>query len=296
MAMVIPKLYSTQMFASSREGCQSSTLAILMIATNGYLTRWTITASSLQDSILNSRFKVRIILFTDEDEKAKLWGRNNLTTISLTVRKIPSYGWPEATLFRYRIFEKFQDEIIEDVVMYLDSDMKITSDFTFELAPEDWLNGLAFVHHPGFYQIQQHIQESSIKTMSSFMLKIRYSRFFRGGFGDWEGNRKSTAYTQKKRRKTYVHGAVWFGKRREFMKMVSQLNKNVTSDYEKNFIAKWHDESHLNWYFAHSGGSVLTPRYSGFVNYPEVMKLSPMILSEIKEKGEGRTPGMRNPI
>jgi histo-blood group ABO system transferase len=48
------------------------------------------------------------------------------------------------------------------------------------------------------------------------------------------------------------------------------ISKNIKIDFEKNFIAVWHDESHLNRYMIdNTPTKILTPSYC----YPENMYL-----------------------
>jgi len=52
------------------------------------------------------------------------------------------------------------------------------------------------------------------------------------------------------------------GTRDEFLKLASTMYYNIMRDLEHNFIAVWHDESHLNRYFIDNTPTVvLNPSY-----------------------------------
>jgi len=58
-------------------------------------------------------------------------------------------------------------------------------------------------------------------------------------------------------------GAFWGGITSEILKLCNTIRANIDKDLEKNIIAIWHDESHLNRYFIdHKPTKVLV---SGFV-------------------------------
>jgi hypothetical protein len=63
-------------------------------------------------------------------------------------------------------------------------------------------------------------------------------------------------------------------------------------DLEEEYIALWHDESHLNWYVSNFAHKVYDNRLSwveGYVNLKE-FENSYLISSVQKEKNEGRAP------
>ena len=47
--------------------------------------------------------------------------------------------------------------------------------------------------------------------------------------------------------------------------MIDELDRNVSIDLEKDIIAIWHDESHMNRYFVDNKPKTLKPNYA----YPE---------------------------
>jgi len=65
----------------------------------------------------------------------------------------------------------------------------------------------------------------------------------------YENNKKSKAYLSKIEAKNYFAGAFYGGERESFLKMIKRIKHNIEADLKKDFIAKFHDESHLNRYF-----------------------------------------------
>ena len=72
--------------------------------------------------------------------------------------------------------------------------------------------------------------------------------------------------------------------------MCSLLSENIRKDLESGFVAIWHDESHLNWYFASNGGSILGNELSGVARFRHLRGIESRILTVEKSIGEGRIP------
>ena len=264
-------------------------VGILMIATNGYLERWFDTATGIEQHGFLKATRVSIHLFTNRVDEAQRWGEINLRRVNLITHKIKGWGWPEATLFRYQFFVDASESISEKLLMYCDSDMLIKEDFENLLEPETWIGGIAFVQHPGFFR------NRGIKGLIDYFINPRLlgplvqAKIARTtGLGSWENSRSSTAYLELKERKNYVHGAVWFGKRDPVMKMCKLLAENIRKDLSSGYIAKWHDESHLNCYLGKYGGTILSNELSGVSNYTHLKKFNSKIITAEKYLGEGR--------
>jgi hypothetical protein len=73
--------------------------------------------------------------------------------------------------------------------------------------------------------------------------------------------------------------------------MINQLEERTQIDLDNGLIAKWHDESHLNWYAAHSKRiSFYTPELSGVVEYKHLNGINPYVVTQSKQKHVGRNP------
>ncbi len=93
-----------------------------------------------------------------------------------------------------------------------------------------------------------------------------------GKRGPFETKKISSAYVDKiKRRSSPYYAAGFFGgSKEEFMRIVQQVKNQIHADLDNNFIAIWHDESHLNRYFVdHPPTVVLSPSYC----YPESQQI-----------------------
>ena len=266
-------------------------VGIAMVATNNYLSRWFDTALSLEQSAFLGCKDIKIHLFTNRQQEAKNWASFNLKRIKLVVHQIDAWGWPEATLYRYQFIHDSSDALTEEILMYLDSDMQIVQDFANEVFESVWNEGLAVVQHPGYYR------NSGIRGIYDYIANPKmfvkdklYLLKGNAGLGAWEENKASSGYVEPNKRRIYIHGAVWFGQRKQFLEMCKVLATNVSKDLEFGHIAKWHDESHLNWYYANRRCTLLDVRFSWFKGFKNLRHIEPFICTVEKEKGEGREP------
>lgn len=265
-----------------------------MVATNSYLERWKDTVLSLEQSSLFD-VSTRIHLFTNRPEEALSWSRENLERLNVRAYPIGAWGWPEATLLRYEFFLTKINQIAEPVLMYLDSDMEVRSDFSKFLEPEQWAHGLAFVRHPGYssphgFALMQYLIRNPRKIVTHSLGVLKNG----GASGSWETRSWSKAYVPRKMRKTYVHGAVWFGKNDDFKRLCTILSIRTQEDLSNGVIAVWHDESHLNWFLANQDVTVLDNRFSGVDGYKNLSNLHACIVTVEKGSTEGRQPTQEN--
>lgn len=261
-----------------------------MVATNTYLERWKDTVLSLEKASLQNVLTC-VHLFTNRPAEALTWSHEKLSHVKVRVYPIDAWGWPEATLLRYEFFQAELHQIYEPVLMYLDSDMEVRSDFSKLLEPEEWIHGLAFVKHPGYTLPHGVAFLRYLLMRPRKMIGYALGLIGNGGTsGSWETRPDSKAYVPRRMRKTYVHGAVWFGKNEDFKKLCRILAIRTREDLNIGVIAVWHDESHLNWYLANQGGTVLDNRFSGVDGYRNLSHLEACIVTVSKGVDEGREP------
>jgi len=65
----------------------------------------------------------------------------------------------------------------------------------------------------------------------------------------YETRQLSKAFVHPSHGKKYYAGGFNGGTSEKFLQMSDTIMKNVDLDLRKNIIARWHDESHLNWYY-----------------------------------------------
>lgn len=151
-------------------------------------------------------------------------------------------GWPGATLHRYSIFDKNKEILSEmDYLFYCDADMRFVASVGDEILPDKDSNGLVGTQHPGFFN----------KRREDFTYEI---------------NPISTACIKKNEGKIYFAGGFNGGTSKAFLNMCEELKNNINKDLEKDFIAVFHDESHMNRYFKDTiPNKILSPSHC----YPE---------------------------
>ena len=101
--------------------------------------------------------------------------------------------------------------------------------------------------------------------------------------GTYDENKESTAYVAPHEGVTYFAGGFYGGVRNEFFKINSTLINQIEIDSTKNYIALWHDESHINRYFIDNKPTKIL---SLFYCYPESWQ--PKLLALDKDHKEMR--------
>jgi len=275
-----------------------------MVATNSYLERWKNGALSIERQLEESDLQIMVHLFTNLESAAEAWSEINLTNLRVCIHQIPAYGWPEATLLRYHFFDSEKDHLTEDLLMYMDSDLIVKSDFSELVHKSSSRNRIVLVDHPGFARSGPHRGPFAFNWFRNFpFVEMRVNRileklqkigFWRGNprfqAGSWETNSNSTAYVPWLKRRRYFYGAIWFGENLVFKSMCKLLRENVDKDLKNGIISVWHDDSHLNWFAAMHGCKVASKYFCGSEDNQIEGRKSSSILALTKNPGEGRNP------
>ena len=259
-------------------------VAILTVATNQYFDYWQVMALSA-DRFFMPDVPLTFYVFTDQPSAALQTG-DSLTRSRVVPVEIDALGWPDATLLRYELFADSWDLLTEDCVVHLDADMKVTQAVVFDTDPYDWENGLALVRHPG-YRRPSLLQRIGLYMRYPKILKGDIEMLLRfGGLGAWETSSDSLAYVPRSRRRTYVCGGTWMGLREPMKEMIEVLASRTRKDLTNGIVAKWHDESHLNWYASHYSHHQFDSSKCYAPGYPQLRDLTPEIIAV--DKGENR--------
>ena len=138
---------------------------------------------------------------------------------------IDDLPWPFNTLRRY---EFYNDLLSEDILNY---------DYVF------FLNSNT--------RCKTQITINDINLEKDFTFTLHDNHFMESvNEKPFERDEVSTAqFSEKWVNPEYIGGRFFGAKPPKFSEMCIELENNINLDLEKDFIATWHDESHLNWYY-----------------------------------------------
>ena len=226
-------------------------LTIICIATNKYVNYANDLFRSIKACSIDS--KLEFIILTDQRFVEK-----GSSDINVKIVEIGALGWPWATLMRYHLILANSESISYDNLCYIDADSVVERSFWSLVDFKHLKNDLALVEHPGYFRPRN--QKFYLKH-PKFILTDAKLKFLNYGIGNWEKRRKSNAYVERKSRKKYVCGGVWMGRTSAVLGMSRLLAERINADLDKNIIAKWHDESHINWFFSKNETTLLPPSF-----------------------------------
>jgi hypothetical protein len=197
--------------------------------------------------------------------------QNELKNTTVRIHEIDNLIWPHATLDRYSLISKFQSEIVEDIVMHLDADMYIHQNFLTPLRQLKLNEDVSLVSHPGYWRdSREYFHNGSMIHSLKDLARIIWC----GGIGAWETNQISMAFVPRRLRKNYVCGGVWFGKRNAIIELCEKLALAIDKDLENNFIARWHDESHINKWATEHQFNLLDPEFCYSASYRNLVGIN----------------------
>ena len=156
--------------------------------------------------------------------------------------------WPLITLLRFSMIKQAFDEIREcDYLLCLDADMRVVDKVSTEDLIDESKKYIG-VHHPCHYLGM----EPHNKAPGAFEVR----QISRAGVSEDE------------LMDVYYQGCLWGGKLPHVLDMVKELDSRTDEDHDKDVIAQWHDESHLNKFYIEHRDEVHT--VSPSCAYPEV--------------------------
>lgn len=204
-------------------------IGLLIIATRKYKQFFPQLLEGVKKHFLPNH-KVTIFLFCDTHIDDCIGNER----VKIEQYPIPAYRFPEATLYRFKIFDEYCWRMASmDYLFYSDVDMG----FIDEVGDEILGTGLTVVFHPGFYVNRDKV-------------------------GCWGSNgvvRESLAWVEPGNRFWYVAGGFNGGVTECFQTMANHLHVNIQKDEINNVRAEHNDESHLNAYLKndYNSGEIL---------------------------------------
>lgn len=209
-------------------------VGILIIATNRYYDYVDPLLQSVKKYFLVvPGYNIQPFVFTNQSSSA------TQGAIQFSIKHLP---WPMMTLLRYRIFIEHRQYLEKmDYLYYCDADMRLVGEVGKEI-----LGTTVGTIHPLFYDKPREMLVG------------------------YEGRPESRAYISIGKGKRYYAGGFLGGVSKDFLSLATVIADSIDDDLERGVIAKWHDESHLNRYYADNPPSIeLSPSYC----YPEDMSL-----------------------
>ena len=256
-------------------------LGIVSVATNVYLDYWKSQAASL-DRNVSPELPITIHIFTDRTSEAIEFSKS-LKNLKVVAHEIPPYRWPEATLYRYKIFNEHKSELTQDILMYLDADMLVHSTLSLSrLAPQGTAEA-TLVKHPGYFRPTGLRRIKLYWQYRKLLVSDTYSRIKLGGLGAWETNPKSAAFVSRASRRNYYCGGIWWAPNAIFRDLVSELDSRVNSDESAGLMAVWHDESHINWWGTQHAHASQNPSFCFSTSYPWLTHLEMVVQAVDKD-------------
>lgn len=167
-------------------------------------------------------------------------------------------GFPLDSLLRFDMFLSIRNYLEGfDYVFFFNANMQIVKEIGIDFLPQK--EGLMSVIHPGYYK-----SKNALKP--------------------FERNKDSKAFIRREKNKTYTYymGSLNGGKTADFIKLAEVCSLNVHADLDRDIVAIYHDESHLNKYLSDHECHSLSPAYA----YPEGKSIpfTPLIIIRDKTK------------
>lgn len=230
-------------------------IAILYICTGLYDVFWKDFYLSFEKNFIHEASK-HYYVFTDA---SSLYGEAENSNIHRIYQE--PYPWPYSTLKRYHMFMPYLDDLKKyDYVFFMNANIICKSQINAtDILPRLSLGEhLTVVQHPYF-----------------FNKKPRHFTYDR--------NPNSTAYIPYTEGSVYICGGVNGGTSVAFCTLIESIYMQTEQDLQKNIIALWHDESHINKYILNREDlRILQPSYC----YPEgkVLPFSQILVVREKNK------------
>jgi histo-blood group ABO system transferase len=143
---------------------------------------------------------------------------------NVTVIPTEHRPWPWMTLGRYHLIQTLKEYPKKDYYYYIDADMLVVGDVSDEILGDR----VAAIHGK-----------------------------FKKKAGNFDRNPLSLAYVPPEISNPYFCGGFQGGSK--YIEDAEQLAKNIDTDFNKDIVALWHDESHWNRYCLDNPPTVILP-------------------------------------
>lgn len=261
---------------------RKTTLGVITVATNEYVNYWADQARSFAKNP-SQDLEVTLHVFTDQPDFIDKVA--STIAIRVVTHVVPSYKWPQAALYRYKLIHEFSEQFSEDILMHLDADMLVQAPFNSLALRKPMKNGICLVRHPGFFRpkglarLLLYLRNPQV-TWGDLATTIKM-----GSLGTWETNKHCLAFVPRTKRLKYVCGATWWGLRPDFLSLCENLSNRVSLDERNGIQAIWHDESHLNWWASKNDHGYEDPRYCFSARFAQLREIPIVIQAVEKEPG-----------
>lgn len=229
-------------------------IAILYIATGAYAVLWEDFYRTAKANFC-SEDTVHFFVFTDSSLI-----RESADTSILFQQNL---GWPFASLYRYRIFQRISQELQDfDRVVFFNANCL----FLRPVCSDD------------FFGTCQQMR----------LVACRHPAFYNAPAADRPYERRQESKACVHDQQIYVQGALMGGTPEAFLGMCQQLHRNIEADLDSGIVAVWHDESHWNAFLNNNFDELqhqlhlLSPAYL----YPEDWDLPFEPLIQLREKSK----------
>lgn len=209
---------------------------IFLIATGNYKSYLDNIIPNIKQKFLTNHKK---IIFITTDNISYIQKFNNLIdkNFLMITNSQPCRGFPADTMYRFEYFLNFrninfnfgniQNIMDVDYLIFMNINLNIINEIK-ELLINN--KNLFFVEHPGLvHSTKDNMFKTSIENRNSISCFI---------------NINNIPFDNQ----IYICGGFNGGKPKHYLKMCEVLKDNTIKDDLNNSIAKWHDESQINWY------------------------------------------------
>lgn len=277
---------SFTIMASGNSDSEIPSIGLLTVALGElYVNYWKSLVSSFL-SVSGAAESCVTHVFTDRPDLISSWAESNQPE-RFRIHEVDSRPWPFATLDRFEIFDAHLSSLSEDLLIYLDADMQILAPLPPEVFQGVIKNGIYFVEHPGYTRPRNVLQKLALYSADWRLFLSDLKTFLQhGALGEWENSRESSSFTPRGKRKRYVCGGCWMARKEKAHYLIRTISAKTRADKEKGVIARWHDESHLNFFQSEHGFPTLSPAWCFVEGYRHLSGQEPIILAV--EKGDLR--------